>query len=543
MTAERPELDPDAPARLRVMTLWPMVPEQARQLAELGMDRRRLALGYPRARTRAARPPPVHEAQDNPAVAAAIAASELYQTAQRALHFQDRILIDGKFVQPCPWTGRPVATTKCLPVANCVFYRFESQARSREPFFVIAGLYSRGFARFALWLPQQDLIIRLQGGVSDASLRGLVGAYVRTASAAGADYLGYLADTAPARTAVMLCTPPFPHHLWNELPGLERLLQSVDLARHPGNIYVLAQPLGPVAEIYPELAPRLRPCTLPELLLRQFANNELLVRPGSLLLPEAVLARVRSVAAHRVSASTQALLAEFGQTPLPTLGITLRVHNRRWRSQEGGIVALIRALQRRKLRFRVVLFGFSLPLEPMQPRRLAPLIEAEQQLCASIAAKCPGIAVTSLVGESIFDCIALAPTLDFYIANHGTIQHKVGWFTEAPGLVHANRVTLLRRQAFFTTLVAREGGRPPRYLSADVVTDVADADADAVAPPPLAPDDADTDDADDANPVVPPAGRGNLQDYDFDWRELLPATLAALRAVAATGAGHADGAS
>jgi hypothetical protein len=59
---------------------------------------------------------------------------------------------------------------------------------------------------------------------------------------------------------------------------------------------------------------------------------------------------------------------------------------------------------------------------------------------------------------------------DFYIANHGTIQHKIGWFADAPGIVHAPWIgqdLLQNTPAVF----AKESSVIPEYIYGDPSVD------------------------------------------------------------------------
>lgn len=419
-----------------------------------------------------------------------------------ALNFQDRILQQGHFEQPDPLDGRLLRSGHSIPTAASTFYRFVG----REVFFVVCSSFANGFARVLLWLPQRRLAIALSSGFAQpARARATLAPFVQLISDNLQAYTDYLQAAPSGEIALLLRTPPFPHHVWNELPGLERMLQAGLLTR-VRRIYVGAQPVAELAQLYPELASRIEVVKARRAPRLIFRHRELLVRPGSLVISEAVVERLQQLAERQASEQVRALRQSLRDSGLPVLGLTLRTHNRRWRGEQAGLIALLNTLAAEGLRFRVLLLGFSLPAELPQYSNYEQQIAQERERCANIIAQCPQLQVDALVGEPLLDCIALAPMLDFYVANHGTIQHKIGWFARCGGLIHANRYTLDRQIGFFATLGARQAGIAPQFLQPDTVRDVES-----------------TSTAGDGR------GRSNLQDYDFDWRELLEPVRAALQ--------------
>lgn len=422
--------------------------------------------------------------------------------AQRiaALSFQDEILKNGYLEQPDPLSGEQVRCIHSVPVSGCIFYRFEG----KEVFFVVAGGYSSGYARVMIWLPARNLVIGLAVGFARSRTPALLVQFLDTINVNIALYRRYVSNPRCGGVAVMLRTPPFPHHIWNELPGLQRMLDSGAL-NHAKTIYACSQPLGPIAELYPELADRIRPSEFRPAIVDSLRRHYILIRPGSIMIPESVIERITSAAQRGISLNAQQALARFAEQPMPVLGISIRTNNRRWRSEQEGIVRLLRALAHRGLRFHVILFGFSLQHGATEEQRNMEILREEHAQCQQIVNKCGGTPIVSLVGAPLADCFVLAKTLDFYIANHGTIQHKIGWFANCGGLVHANRYSIDRRQALFATTSARVGGIAPQYIPSDQIVDFPAEHSTA-------------------------GGRSNLHDYDFDWQLLLKPTAKALRA-------------
>ena len=69
------------------------------------------------------------------------------------------------------------------------------------------------------------------------------------------------------------------------------------------------------------------------------------------------------------------------------------------------------------------------------------------------------------------EAVYLARLADYYVCHTGSLQHKIAWFHNTPGTVHANAAGL---QAGAAKWLADqlEGGRPPRLLSSQLVSDL-----------------------------------------------------------------------
>ncbi|MGQ0622926.1 MAG: hypothetical protein ACT4QA_23970 [Panacagrimonas sp.] len=499
MSIDIPEFQALDPSGLRLIDLPALRPGDAEWLALRGVDATRLAQRYLFEQRHIQMR--LHTAQGRPDIARQLVESASIAERLATLDFQDGILRRGYFAHPNPVGGDVVVSVHSVAAGNSLYYRFGGP----HPFVLVAGRYTRGYACLALWLLRERAVIALSPGFTPDRVLPLLKDFQVVIEHAGDRYRAYVENPVSSGVAILLNTPPFPHHLWNELPGVQRLFES-GLLKNARRIYACDEPLGPIEELYPELKGRVQCCRRSEAMREVLQQHLVLVRPGSLLIPGTVIQRVMRVAESRASPAARDLVRRLSRRGKPVLGITLRLNNRRWVSQRNGIVSLIKALHRRELPFEVILFGFSLVHGHVPDPRLDVMLAEERALCRYIERRCPEVPITSLVGESIFDCTVLARYLDFYVANHGTIQHKIGWFSDCPGIVHANRLTIERSVSFFATMVANLEGIPPSYIPLESVRDVG--------PDP---------------PVPATQGRPNLQDYDFDWRELLAPAIRALR--------------
>jgi hypothetical protein len=79
-------------------------------------------------------------------------------------------------------------------------------------------------------------------------------------------------------------------------------------------------------------------------------------------------------------------------------------------------------------------------------------------------------AVLPANGWDLLDSVYLARQCAAYFANHGTLQHKIGYFTRVPGLVHANPAILASDRAAAVTHVIEDPGAV-EYIDPSLVAD------------------------------------------------------------------------
>jgi hypothetical protein len=80
-----------------------------------------------------------------------------------------------------------------------------------------------------------------------------------------------------------------------------------------------------------------------------------------------------------------------------------------------------------------------------------------------ITASSPHFTFISLAGVDLLRALLWTRVVDFYIAHHGTVHHKIAWFSDAPGIVHAGRGTV-PDSFMITTLHACQDRPVPNYV-------------------------------------------------------------------------------
>jgi hypothetical protein len=130
---------------------------------------------------------------------------------------------------------------------------------------------------------------------------------------------------------------------------------------------------------------------------------------------------------------------EFGhQRPFPIVWIGMRVGSRSWSDQQHEIPRLTSRLLEHYPDALFVLDGFSFPVgQDDVSGTWSAAVEQLRELAAAVIGASPRPdRVISLVGNTLRESVLWAREVDTYLAPLGTSQHKVGWFTAAPGAAY-----------------------------------------------------------------------------------------------------------
>ncbi len=375
----------------------------------------------------------------------------------------------------CPFTGQHVSSNRSLLAnINVLFYRF----KTREIFYVVTAGIGSGFQKCALYFPEHELVVTVgdEWSFDEADLFELKARVVSNSLLCHE----YLADHGPEkRTAVCLGFYHFAHHLWNELSGIRRLYRR-GLLSEVDTFLVNREPLGKLEDLYPEIPEGkvVRKPSIGDLFVEILAKHYFAIRVGDDYIARDLTARVHKVSIANASTDLPVKIREFAQKHAPLLWIGIRVGNRSWADQVGGLVPLIRCLHGFFPTLGVVFDGFSLPadrlFESSEGREFAEIVSQETDVvnsivqCFSGSGDAPGFC--DIIGSSIFDANLWAHAIDVYLSPYGTLQHKVGWLTNKPGVIHSNQTVLADPAKYVWAAV--EGAIEPWYVSRGSVSDI-----------------------------------------------------------------------
>jgi hypothetical protein len=396
--------------------------------------------------------------------------------------FQLAALRDGALYAFSPFSGERLKSRHSLLAnLNTIFYRFEGQ----QVFYVAIAGIGYGFQKCALYLPKWELLLTV-GADWTIEIDDVIELKARMVNGAGL-CLNYLAnsDARPRKTAVCFGYYHFAHHLWNELSGIHRI-QSNGLIKYVDKWLALREPLGPITEIFPEIPAskvekQNNTAQLFETIVRE---GYFAVRIGGIFIPKELMRRVNTVAQKRCNPATVAKIAEAKKNHTPLLWVGIRIGTRAWANQVDGISELLIAVQERYPKLGVIFDGFSVPADKSEnDPEYTSVIQLENDVVAAIEERLDRQtgtkpALFNIIGASVFDATVWANAIDFYVSPYGTVQHKVGWMANKPGVIHTNQ-TLLKNPAKYIW-AAIDGAIRPRYLNLSAVEDVRSAAKESV---------------------------------------------------------------
>ena len=151
----------------------------------------------------------------------------------------------------------------------------------------------------------------------------------------------------------------FAQHVWNQLGALEKFAQSVDPGA-PVTIETTHQPLGPVAELLPELT-ALRVVPRDWRAASENKPGRVDVFLGGIVLSKTILERVRQVAIARASQQWRMTAERLAKQHTPVVWISIRTVNRTAVNQLETLTCLCKRLFADYPRCAIILDGYSLP--------------------------------------------------------------------------------------------------------------------------------------------------------------------------------------
>lgn len=402
--------------------------------------------------------------------------------------FQLLAIRDGFIYTLCPWTGKILKSNQSIFVrSSVVYYRFVGE----KVFYLVVSNLSYGFIKSALYIPDNDIVIRplYDADASNEEIIQLKSLMV-THSKDVYEYLRYQElnkDNKSPIVVTMGCIN-FAHHIWNELSGLYRLYEH-KLLDNLDKIILFREPLGKIEEIFPEIPSEkierifshndisqknIELSVINEVFQQIIKNKYFVISVGDSFIKNRLAERVYQVAYNNSSPQLIEKIEQAKNTYSPLLWISVRTIDRSWVNQVEALSMIIRTMAKDYPKLGVVIDGFCFAADVYSsptPFGKA-IVENDQEKAQQIVVNLSdlGIGIFNIVGCCIWETNLWAHAIDFYFTSHGTVQHKVGWLANKPGVVHTNRKTL--NISRFHTLSARESGVEPIYIEEKYIQDV-----------------------------------------------------------------------
>ncbi len=391
------------------------------------------------------------------------------------LRFQRQALARGRLDAICPWTGRTLESDRSVLAAESqpIYYRFVCGNGSGRVFYLAVGREGTGNGTLYFYLPNERLVLffadpHLWNGTAEIDQ---IRAYSIVRWRPVLDYFG---RGEGGGVCALVDSNHFAHHLWEDLSGISGLLND-GLLQRVETLVVASEPMGPIAALFPEIpAEKIEHAVYPGLVDDALVRGRCLIRFGGLSIHPSLVERAYRCACLHAEEGAVAQAAAMRDACWPVLWVTVRIGNRTWVSQVDGIAGIANALYREYPRLALIVDGYSVPdgRPRIHPRTELETVRAERACVEEIRLRLtPGLTLASNVGRSMSAAIVFARAADLYLAHHGSLQHKVAWIANCPGVVHSNRGVLDGPLERHRGLFAREDAVVPVYLDPERVQD------------------------------------------------------------------------
>jgi hypothetical protein len=376
----------------------------------------------------------------------------------------------------CPTTGELAPPIRTFVLRDkTVFGLYNGHPRFWLAFCHLAQAYPPS----ALYMPEDDVLYKFDDpvwGVGQQHIEELQ-------TIAGASLVTTNQSTlAPCGDYFVTGDQNFAHVLWNQLPALARFANEPHF--QDTKVVVTHEPIAPLEDILPQLEAsnviRVPPSGLDNALNKY---NGFINAPGATLLDSKTLELVKQACLRLASPFARSVRDSLYSNPGPIIWISIRDHQRTARNQGDFVKCIIERLFYNYNSINIVLDGFSLPADletnPDYPQAARRETARNTYLAAEHIIngfhRCRGTnssqKIFNACGVPVADSLHIASAATFYIAHHGTQQHKVGWLANCKGFVHANTNIIKCKPEFWAASMIDNGVRPV-YIDIDLVEDV-----------------------------------------------------------------------
>lgn len=426
-----------------------------------------------------------------------------HERIAKAILYQNLTLKKGKFVLKSIYTGEYIAAIASFaPELNKFhIHAYYFSDPNHGDYFVLVGDFWSEI--LAIYHPSSGLI--LQSFESAKDLEEYVSILNSHLERNSKRLKGY--TRAPNKNMVMiLYHTHFAHHVLNELSAIQHIIDRNGL-HSIKKIYISSEPVSKVEDLFPELTNhKIELIRMPyyKALNSVYKNRELILSNRNCRIQDDLVIRILSDAKSHLLSSDYSF-DNWNQQRISNsfkVWLTIRVGGRTWSDIVNGYINVINEIQKTNSKLLVVFDGFSFPRfsDKFKNEKYTELLQKENAVVNKIlrGVKNP-IEHVNLIGKSTDLSFIWASIMDLYISHHGTIQHKVAWFSSCPGIVHTNSIISAKPSKSRQGSHDRVSGFVPHYLDPDVVTTF-------------------------NNKVVIRTGQsrgGEHSDYNFDWREIM----------------------
>lgn len=360
--------------------------------------------------------------------------------------FQDEAVRQGFLEFRDPFSGSLARSIDSFFAFGRACYFF----KGRVPFFLICA--GAGSKAVCLYVPRFDVIFDFRAGLAkylgQELFANLINIMTKRFSRNLRRYNSVIAkgDDLPDTVAVTIAVPQIQnpaHHVWNSYTGLERLALAGLLERTERVCFGGSEFFGPLADLYPEIADRIEHGDRQSVMdPHPFSPEHLVLTVGGYYIPKTLINRLYNklyvMEPRRKSVSPGDIDNLDHNRPVVWFG--MRVGDKSWLHQEDGIVEISSRIFSVYPNALILLDGFSFPVgRDDVTSKWAASYEKLYELGERIRVRLGSTdAVINMVGNSLRESVLWAREVDVYVSPVGSTQHKIGWFTDAEGIVYSS---------------------------------------------------------------------------------------------------------
>ncbi|MFG6082309.1 hypothetical protein ACEUZ9_002954 [Paracoccus litorisediminis] len=373
---------------------------------------------------------------------ASLTAKTTVRSVESYCGYQDRCIQEGSLHLPDPFTGNSLdAIDSCLLLGrSCFFFK------GTHPLHLICA--GSGAKALCIFISKMNLIIDLNAGLSKflsthlfSNLFSLLTMrFIRHAD----EYnraIGVDATTIEGRKIVVTLQQAAnpAHHVWNFFPGLERIANSKGAKNISEIIFGGTEFYGPLANIFPEFENIINHGEKSSVIdPHPFDPERIVLTVGGYFINHGLKERLMRAA----ELSDKTLLKiqdvnEISSGHFPIVWFGLRKGDKSWLDQVSGFSEIANAILDKHPNALFIVDGFLVPMGIDQVSEKWGGFKNDMNAMAEEIRgniKSPS-QVINLIGATLGDGLFWAEKTDIYVSPVGSTQHRIGWFSDAYGLV------------------------------------------------------------------------------------------------------------
>lgn len=356
-------------------------------------------------------------------------------------NYQWQLLEHGEFSLVSPCSGREVPITRSIMAGRRIAYRVP-EARGC---WILTGPFGAGHPLEAAYVEGDSGFQR----ISCESWKSEADSDEYLAKRLSQAQNSPCSESSQAAT-LLIGHDNFAHHLWNELSAIEEWLDDAaedSIARTA--IIASKQPLGPIVSIFPRLAAARQSEGFSGRPRELIERAKIIVRPGARRVTRKLRQRIREFATRTADPVVTDPIRALLTKGRPAIWISVRQESRTPVNQKEFLLDLVKEVFLNFPDAAILLDGFSYPAGfgkgaigdiqiAYRDRATSDSNfinqlreEVRERLGNSVASR-----LCTVSNQGLLEAISAGEWCDYYVCHGGTLQHKVAWVHNIPGLIH-----------------------------------------------------------------------------------------------------------